>query len=312
MKPRKPPTRWPTATQNMSLAEGHLGAGKPNEAATQQQKAAESMGKARAALDAQKQKLLDELDKSGPPAGGGQSAGDAGPPEECPRRQRGGCNEVRRPTAPPPTAISSSASASSARPSWASSASATKPKISSSRPNSAWPSPRRSPICTTACSRWPTAWDGGTANAATGVRREENRDPNLADLLDTFKQLAGQPSDDPSNCRGCKGNTNKLLAELRTLRVVQARVTKETDLARAAPARGLCTRIGRARSATNARRQACRIFSNNGASGFPQQMTNGRRTTAHISIVSGFAKMANNRADGQIRFVTTCSQANAR
>ena len=50
---------------------------------------------------------------------------------------------------------------------------------------------------------------------------------DLTDLIDTFKQLANS-SNKQSNCRGCKGNKNKLLAELKTLRLLQTRVNQAT------------------------------------------------------------------------------------
>ena len=52
---------------------------------------------------------------------------------------------------------------------------------------------------------------------------------DLSDLIETFKQLSGSPN--PSNCRGCKGNKNKLLAELKVLRLLQTRVNRETATA---------------------------------------------------------------------------------
>ncbi|MGC4031965.1 MAG: hypothetical protein QM754_09575 [Tepidisphaeraceae bacterium] len=49
---------------------------------------------------------------------------------------------------------------------------------------------------------------------------------DIASLIETFKQLAGSPKQ--SNCRGCKGNKNKLLAELKVLRLLQTRTNRET------------------------------------------------------------------------------------
>ncbi|HEX8325088.1 MAG TPA: hypothetical protein VF595_14380 [Tepidisphaeraceae bacterium] len=64
----------------------------------------------------------------------------------------------------------------------------------------------------------------------TGPRVEDQSraiEDDLASLIDTFKQLNGTPSQ--SNCRGCKGNKNKLLAELKVLRLLQTRVNRETS-----------------------------------------------------------------------------------
>jgi hypothetical protein len=50
---------------------------------------------------------------------------------------------------------------------------------------------------------------------------------DLKDLLDTFKTLPGDAN--ISNCKGCKGNMNKLLAELKVIRMMQTRVNKGTS-----------------------------------------------------------------------------------
>ncbi|HUO07566.1 MAG TPA: hypothetical protein VM008_04645 [Phycisphaerae bacterium] len=50
---------------------------------------------------------------------------------------------------------------------------------------------------------------------------------DLKDLLDTFKSLPGDAN--ISNCKGCKGNMNKLLAELKVIRMMQSRVNKGTS-----------------------------------------------------------------------------------
>ena len=46
-------------------------------------------------------------------------------------------------------------------------------------------------------------------------------------FYNAVKQLASEPGP-PSNCRGCKGNKNKLLAELKVMRLLQLRVNEET------------------------------------------------------------------------------------
>lgn len=50
---------------------------------------------------------------------------------------------------------------------------------------------------------------------------------DLASLIDTFKELAAS-SNSQSQCKGCKGDKNKLLAELKVLRLLQTRVNQET------------------------------------------------------------------------------------
>jgi hypothetical protein len=73
------------------------------------------------------------------------------------------------------------------------------------------------------------------------VANEKQIEHDLADLLDTFKQLASNPGP-PSDCRGCKGNKNKLLAELKVLRLLQSKVndkTTQTDSQRSADAKAI-------------------------------------------------------------------------
>lgn len=56
---------------------------------------------------------------------------------------------------------------------------------------------------------------------------ERKIERDIADLLDTFKQSTS-PSNKVSRCKGCKGDKNKLLAELKAIRLLQVRVNEET------------------------------------------------------------------------------------
>jgi myosin heavy subunit len=56
---------------------------------------------------------------------------------------------------------------------------------------------------------------------------ERKIERDIADLLDTFKQST-IPSNKVSRCKGCKGDKNKLLAELKAIRLLQVRVNEET------------------------------------------------------------------------------------
>ena len=51
---------------------------------------------------------------------------------------------------------------------------------------------------------------------------------DLKDLLDTFKEMPSSATPSESQCNGCKGNMNKLLAELKVVRMMQLRVNKGT------------------------------------------------------------------------------------
>jgi hypothetical protein len=62
------------------------------------------------------------------------------------------------------------------------------------------------------------------------VTREKQVEQDLADLIDTFKQLASAKMGN-GQCRGCKDDKNKLLAELRVLRMLQMHVNAQTEQA---------------------------------------------------------------------------------
>jgi hypothetical protein len=66
----------------------------------------------------------------------------------------------------------------------------------------------------------------GSANASV-VSDEKQIEHDLADLLDTFKELQADPGDQPGHGGG-KNNRNKLLAELKVLRLLQTRVNERT------------------------------------------------------------------------------------
>jgi DnaJ-domain-containing protein 1 len=74
--------------------------------------------------------------------------------------------------------------------------------------------------------------DGELVAAEKKVERE------ITELLDTLKQSPSMANaQQASQCKSCGGNKNKLLAELKILRMLQVRVnveTKDTDATRAA------------------------------------------------------------------------------
>jgi hypothetical protein len=59
------------------------------------------------------------------------------------------------------------------------------------------------------------------------IASEMKIERDISDLLETFKQST-IPSDKESRCKGCKGDKNKLLAELKAVRLLQVRVNEET------------------------------------------------------------------------------------
>ncbi|HEX8525052.1 MAG TPA: hypothetical protein VF669_22565 [Tepidisphaeraceae bacterium] len=73
------------------------------------------------------------------------------------------------------------------------------------------------------------------------IAAEQQVERDLKDLIETFKELAKSTAK-PSQCKGCGGDKNKLLAELKVLKMLQVRVneeTKDADGRRAAAAREL-------------------------------------------------------------------------
>ena len=60
------------------------------------------------------------------------------------------------------------------------------------------------------------------------VAAERQIEQDLQDLIDTMKQDASMASAGKSECKGCKSNKNKLLAEMKVLRLMQLRVNDET------------------------------------------------------------------------------------
>jgi hypothetical protein len=68
---------------------------------------------------------------------------------------------------------------------------------------------------------------GGRGNRHV-VESEQAIEADLKDLLDTFKELPTAAGQCDSQCSGCKGNMNKLLAELKVVRMMQMRVNKGT------------------------------------------------------------------------------------
>ena len=76
------------------------------------------------------------------------------------------------------------------------------------------------------CSSIADRLDTGNADVPL-VDDQKQVEQDLQNLLDTFKQLASAQGE----CKGgnCKGDKNKLLAELKTLRLLQTQVTVHTN-----------------------------------------------------------------------------------
>ena len=60
------------------------------------------------------------------------------------------------------------------------------------------------------------------------VEAQKQIEKDLEALIETMKEFAPRGSPGQSNCKGCNGSKNKLLAELKVLRLLQMRVNDET------------------------------------------------------------------------------------
>jgi hypothetical protein len=63
---------------------------------------------------------------------------------------------------------------------------------------------------------------------APNVEAQKQIEKDIEALIDTMKEFAPRGTPGQSNCKGCNCSKNKLLAELRVLRLLQTRVNEET------------------------------------------------------------------------------------
>ncbi len=218
------------ACQSMSLAEGQLGASHPGDAAPLQSDAVAAMQKAREQLEAERQKALDELQSQVRK----QVVENLTEMLERQRSVRGATEAVagRLPSGDPQT-VQRVRQLAPAENAIVRICDQTSDLIAETDFSVALPPALKA--VRACCSAVSDRLQTGVADTAL-VDNEKQIEQDLQDLLDTFKQLASEPGP-PSQCRGCKGNKNKLLAELKVLRMMQARVNDRTaraDAGRAA------------------------------------------------------------------------------
>jgi hypothetical protein len=219
-EPAKAGDKLGNASQSMSLAEGHLGNGHPGEASPLQGQAADTMQQARDDLDKERQKLLDELEKQvrTQVVANLQEMLDRqksirGATEAVADRPNTGDREVQlrvKQLAPAETAIVRICSDTLELIDQTQFSVALPPALEEVKAD-----------CISVADRL----DTGMADAPL-VSDQKQIEHDLQDLLDTFKQLASQPG----QCKGgnCKGDKNKLLAELKVLRLLQSQVALHT------------------------------------------------------------------------------------
>ena len=210
------------AAQSMSLAEGHLGNGHPGQASPLQGKAAEKMEEAKADLEKERQKLLDELehqvrqqvvaniqemlDRQKSIRGATEAVASRAGSDDRQLQMR-----VKQ-LAPAETAIVRICSETLELINATQFSVALPPALEEIKIN-----------CTSISDRLASA-----SADATLVGDEKQTEADLQNLLDTFKQLASVAA---GECKGgsCKGDKNKLLAELKTLKLLQSQVEKHTE-----------------------------------------------------------------------------------
>jgi ElaB/YqjD/DUF883 family membrane-anchored ribosome-binding protein len=229
------------ACQSMSLAEGSLGSNRPSDAQGLQSTAVDTMQRARDQLDAERQKILDQLQ--------GQVRKQVIENlQDMLDRQKNIRNATesivgRLPSGDPQT-LARVSRLSPPENAIVRICDDTNDLIKETDFSVALP-PALAEIHDS-CTALSDRLQSGNADEAT-IASEKQVEQDLKDLIDTFKELQSDPGP-PSNCRGCKGNKNKLLAELKVLRILQSRVntqTRQADASRAAtqPSDGLVTNI---------------------------------------------------------------------
>jgi hypothetical protein len=208
------------ACLSMSLAEGHLSGNQPGNAEPKQGDAAGSLEQARAELDAQRQKLLQELEHQV------RTQVVQNLTEMLDRQMavRGATESLRGRT-------SQSAEAAAVRLGPSEQAivricDSTIELIDETDFSIALP-PMLADV-RAECARVQTNLEAEDSGPPV-VAREKQVEQDLQDLLDTFKQLANARMGD-GQCN-CKGDKNKLLAELRVLRLMEKRVETGTQAA---------------------------------------------------------------------------------
>jgi bacterioferritin-associated ferredoxin len=210
------------ASQSMSLAEGHLGAGQPGQASPLQARAADTMQTVKDDLEKQRDKLLDELEHQVRQ----QVVANL---QEMLDRQK----SIRGATQAVVTRAMTSDREVQLRVKQLGPAEQAIVRICADTQELV-DQTQFSVALPPALADLKAAEDSVADRLASGnadiplVDDEKQIEQNLQDLLDTFKQLASQQGEG-GQCHGCKGNKNKLLAELKVMRMLETRVHDHTQ-----------------------------------------------------------------------------------
>jgi cytochrome c556 len=210
-----------SAVQSMSMAEGNLGGGKPGDASSQQSQAVDQMQKARDQLEAERQKIIQELERQV------RKQVVLNLMEMLDRQKA-----VREATEgmvgtmggePSGSTVGRAKQLATSETSIITIGDQTLALIEETKFSIALPPALRAvdAECATIV--------GSLQDNQIGeplVVREKQVEQDLSDLIDTFKQLASAKMGN-GQCN-CKGDKNKLLAELRVIRMMQVRVNAQT------------------------------------------------------------------------------------
>ncbi len=220
------------ASQSMSNAEGSLGGKKPGEAEKKQGEAVEALKKAKEELEREKQKLLEEIAK--------QVRGQV---IENLKHMLERQEQIRKATEALVPKMAAAQRESTLRAKELARAEEhivtvaeqTVQLIEETQFSIALPPAIRSiqSECVYVMA------DLNSAKVDAGVVASEKRiEKDITELLDTLKQSASM-GNSGGQCKSCKGNKNKLLAELKIMRLLQNRVntdTRDVDASRASVA----------------------------------------------------------------------------
>jgi hypothetical protein len=210
-----------SATKSMSNAEGKIGSGKPGDAQTQQADATKSLQQARDQLEAERQKMLAQIES--------QVKRQVIENLELMLEKQKSIQEANQALLPRlkqenREAILRLKAFADNETLIADLASSTAQLVEDTEFSFALPPNLRNiqRRCLYVTSDF-TSGKGDEPVIVAQVKIE--RDIN--DLLETFKQST-TPSNSQSRCKGCKDDKNKLLAELKAVRLLQLRVNEET------------------------------------------------------------------------------------
>ena len=208
-----------SASQSMSQAEEILGSGKPGDASSQQSQAVDQMQKARDQLDAERQKIIEELERQVRK----QVVMNL---TEMLDRQKA----VREATQamggePSGSTVGRARQLANSEKSIITIGDETLALIQETEFSVALPPALRE--VDAQCALIVASLQDNQVDEPV-VHREKQVEQDLSDLIDTFKQLASAKTGSGQG-RGVKDDKNKLLAELRVLRMLQVRVNAQTE-----------------------------------------------------------------------------------